>query len=251
MSAAESTSRVCVGCGYDLAGRTLGEACSECGETIVQSPFRGAWRDVQARGRFVLGAGVLVLAGAIDVLRQGVQFWRSFSGFDAGWLGLSSLAFTVCLLAAIILLGLAARRIAVVWLLVIALAIRLLAEVAMDYVPPVINLSVPREFLTGLTITWTVATTGVCLLPLVIARSAGRPSRRTALWCVCLIGALGSSYFGLTLGAPELMLPVHKLIGMIPNVSSESVLMLSIVIGAVYTTLAYLLLALGVRGARR
>jgi hypothetical protein len=36
----------------------------------------GLDRLVQARGRFVLGAGVLVLAGAIDVLRQGGQFPR-------------------------------------------------------------------------------------------------------------------------------------------------------------------------------
>jgi len=85
MSAAESTSRVCDGCGYDLAGRTLGEACSECGETIVQSPFRGAWRDASVRRRFAVGAW-LVLGIAPSVL-PGVLFaWLPRFPFSSFWM---------------------------------------------------------------------------------------------------------------------------------------------------------------------
>jgi hypothetical protein len=251
MKPAESASEVCVGCGYDLAGRTLGEVCPECGETIVQSPFRGAWRDVQARGRFVLGAGVLVCAGAIDMVRTGGQLGSQILGFDGFRVSGLHPAFVVCQLAAIIVLGLAARRIAVVWLLVIVLAIRVLAEVAMFYGPQTVAWFGQAEVHSWFAIAWAVAITAGSLLAPVLARSAGRPSRRAALWCVCLIGALGSGYFGLTVAAPELLLPVLGLIKPIARVTGGSMLTLSIFLGAACTTLSYLLLAHGIRGAGR
>jgi hypothetical protein len=86
MTAANSASQSCVACGYDLAGRVLGETFPECGGTVVENPFRGAWQDVAVRRSFKFGAwalvvgAVLVAAALALVLRERLSW---FSGLPA------------------------------------------------------------------------------------------------------------------------------------------------------------------------
>jgi hypothetical protein len=226
--------------------RSIAVALRDPKETMIG----GGWSDAQARRRLVIGAGVFVCASAINAIQRGLGIDDAISGVDAFWFSGSYLAFQVSVLVAIIALGLAARRIAVVWLLVFALTIRLLSEVAMAYIPPSVVLSGTSEIYRFLAFAQMIAAIGCCMLPLVIARSAGRP-RSLPLWCACVLGALGSGLAGLADASPELLLVVDGLIRMIPGVSGFDVFTPSGIVGAACTTLAYLLLARDVRSAWR
>jgi predicted RNA-binding Zn-ribbon protein involved in translation (DUF1610 family) len=226
--------------------RSIAVALRDPKETMIG----GGWSDAQARRRLVIGAGVFVCASAINAIQRGLGIDDAISGVDAFWFSGSYLAFQVSVLVAIIALGLAARRIAVVWLLVFALTIRLLSEVAMAYIPPSVVLSGTSEIYRFLAFAQMIAAIGCCMLPLVIARSAGRP-RSLPLWCACVLGALGSGLAGLADASPELLLVVDGLIRMIPGVSGFDVFTPSGIVGAACTTLAYLLLAREIRGAWR
>jgi hypothetical protein len=226
--------------------RSIAVALRDPKETMIG----GGWSDAQARRRLVIGAGVFVCASAINAIQRGLDIDDAISEVDALWFSGSYLAFQVSVLVAIIALGLAARRIAVVWLLVFALTIRLLSEVAMAYIPPSVVLSGRSEIYRFLAFVQMIAAIGCCMLPLVIARSAGRP-RSLPLWCACVLGALGSGLAGLAVAPPELLLVVDGLIRMIPGVSGFDLFTLSGIVGAVCTTLAYLLLARDVRSAWR
>lgn len=46
----------CIPCGYDLAGRAVGERCPECGAPIPPMDLGGAWNDAVVRRRFAIGA---------------------------------------------------------------------------------------------------------------------------------------------------------------------------------------------------
>ena len=46
----------CIPCGYDLAGRAVGERCPECGAPVPPMDLGGAWNDAVVRRRFAIGA---------------------------------------------------------------------------------------------------------------------------------------------------------------------------------------------------
>jgi hypothetical protein len=81
MRESEPTSQLCVACGYDLAGRALGETCPECGGTVVENPFRGAWRDVAVRRRVKFGAWALVVGALLVAAALAVGLGASLSWF--------------------------------------------------------------------------------------------------------------------------------------------------------------------------
>ena len=67
----------CEVCEYDIAGQSLGDACPECGKTIVPARFAGNWRTQRGRRRFGLWARVFfvgvslhAIAAAMVVLYQ-------------------------------------------------------------------------------------------------------------------------------------------------------------------------------------
>ena len=69
----------CEVCEYDIAGQSLGDACPECGKTIVPARFAGGWRTQRGRRRFGLWAKVL-LAGvslhAIAAAMVALRLWN-------------------------------------------------------------------------------------------------------------------------------------------------------------------------------
>jgi hypothetical protein len=181
VGAAASTSEVCVGCGYDLAGRSLGETCPECGETIVQNPFRGAWGDVAVRRRFKVGAWSLVVAAAlvgstfiVALLQQsGVRGGLSFEVIDRILAVMAGGAVLGFLVAAVIF-GLLRRT---------AVAVRVLA----------LLLALALVFLLAIVVTqfwllWLIGLPmiGACIaaMPALLARSSG--SRLPCGWILSI-----------------------------------------------------------------
>jgi|688.fasta_scaffold151899_2 hypothetical protein len=81
MREAEPTPEGCLACGYDLAGRAIGENCPECGARVVVNPFPDAWRPIATRRRLSIGAWIVV-AGCFS--------WAMLGGFllaldGGGW----------------------------------------------------------------------------------------------------------------------------------------------------------------------
>ena len=237
-------------CEYDLAGRSVGERCPECGAMIAPSRFRGAWIDSWARRRFLLGTSVLIGISAVDTLKAGLNLWALIVDVDANrLLGWVSHATPPSLLLALVVLATAARRIAVLWLLVTFVAARAVCEAVMWYAAPVFGWLMEYEVYRCFVIAWATAVVSVAVLPLVIARSSGQPQRRVTMWCCCLIGALGSAYYGLTAVDTDITLPIRELISWIaPGVRMSSVLLSLVFVGA-GTTIGYLLLSRGIRRA--
>lgn len=235
-------------CDYVLAGRSVGERCPECGAVIAPSRFRGAWADSWARRRFLLGASVFIGAAAVETIRVGLQFVAQFFGSDGLWLVWLNFVAPLCLLAAIVL-ATAARRIAVIWLLVIALAARAVCEAAMFHARSVgwlMEIEVYRWFF----IVWAAASVSAAMLPVVIARSSGQPQSRAAMWCCCVVGALGNAYCGLTVVDTGITQHIRDLIQWIaPGGIGGSSMTLGFALGAAGTALGYLLLVRGIRRA--
>lgn len=238
----------CQRCGFDLHGRSCGERCPECGTTIAPSRFRGLWNDPWARRRFVVGASMFIGAAAVETLRAALQFVARLFGSDGMWVAWLNFVAPLCLLSAVVL-ATAARRVAVVWLLATALAARAVCEAAMLYarfVGWLMEIEVYRWFL----IVWAAASVSAAMLPVVIARSSGRPQGRLAMWCCCLVGALGNAYCGLTVVDTDITQPIRDLIQWIaPGGIGGSSMTLGFALGAAGTMLGYLLLVRGIRRA--
>jgi hypothetical protein len=181
VGAAASTSEVCVGCGYDLAGRSLGETCPECGETIVENPFRGAWGDVAVRRRFKVGAWSLVVAAAlvgstfvVVLLHQsGVRGGLSFEVMDR-ILAVTAAGAVLGFLVAAVIFGLLRRT---------AVAVRVLALLLALALVSLLVIVVTRFWLL-----WSVGLPmiGACVaaMPALLARSSG--SRLPREWILSI-----------------------------------------------------------------
>ena len=215
---------------------------------IAPSRFRGAWTDSWARRRFLLGASVFIGAAAVETIRAGLQFVAQFFGSDGLWLVWLNFVAPLCLLAAIVL-ATAARRVALIWLPVTALAARAVCEAAMFHARSVgwlMEIEVYRWFF----IVWAAASVSAAMLPVVIARSSGQPQSRAAMWCCCLVGAFGNAYCGLTVVDTGITQHIRDLIQWIaPGGIGGSSMTLSFALGAAGTALGYLLLVRGIRHA--
>ena len=60
----------CIPCGYDLAGRAVGERCPECGAPVPPMDLGGAWNDAVVRRRFAIGAWLFM--AVVPAVRPGV-----------------------------------------------------------------------------------------------------------------------------------------------------------------------------------
>lgn len=181
MNAVNSTSQLCVACGYDLAGRAVGETCPECGETIVENPFRGAWGDLAVRRRFKAGAWSLVVAAAlvgstivVVLLHQsGVRGGLSFEVMDR-ILAVTAAGAVVGFLVAAVIFGLLRRT---------AVAVRVLALLLALALVFLLVIVVTRFWLL-----WSVGLPmiGACIaaMPALLARSSG--SRLPREWILSI-----------------------------------------------------------------
>jgi len=181
VGAAAFTPEVCVGCGYDLAGRTLGETCPECGETIVRNPFRGAWGDLAVRRRFKAGAWSLVVAAAL-VGSTFVVVLLEPSGLRGGLslevidriLAVTAAGAVLGFLVAAVIFGLLRRTAVAVRVLALLLALALV--------------SLPVIVVTRFWLLWSVGLPmfGACIaaMPALLARSSG--SRLPCGWVLSI-----------------------------------------------------------------
>jgi|688.fasta_scaffold151899_3 hypothetical protein len=190
MNAVNSTSQLCVACGYDLTGRALGETCPECGGTVVENPFRGAWRDGCVRGRFIVGAWIVVAAYAIGVLAVA---WISIVrrlGAPSVQAETLQLVVDACLFVSLFWLVRAAWRIGSVRVFV-CLIVLLLVGRGFWTVPRLWGGFPPSA---GLSSVLAAGVWGVnallCCMPPLLARSAGQPTRRRWLVACAVVGAV-------------------------------------------------------------
>lgn len=58
----------CEVCEYDIAGQSLGDACPECGKTIVPARFAGNWRTMRGRRRFRMRAALFLVGAALHMV---------------------------------------------------------------------------------------------------------------------------------------------------------------------------------------
>ena len=92
----------CEVCDYDIAGQSLGDACPECGNTIVPSRFAGGWRTQRGRRRFGLWARVFfagVSLHAIAAAMVVVYQWNL-----GGRIPVTFVAYGVALMASLVLI---------------------------------------------------------------------------------------------------------------------------------------------------
>jgi len=170
----------CLACGYDTAGRSVGDSCPECGAVVVANPFRGSWRSAKVRRRFVRGSRCMVAAMALTGLGAAVALLMMLTPLGrypmamtvANWMWVGGLA----------LLAASAVLFAFVWRAIVA--VRVLVTLIALLFAAFVGLSVAVTLRLGLNITPEFA--GVCLsllgaaiaaLPSLLARSSGRATR--------------------------------------------------------------------------
>lgn len=170
----------CLACGYDTAGRSVGDSCPECGAVVVANPFRGSWRSAKVRRRFVRGSRCMVAAMALTGLGAAVALLMMLTP-----LGRYPMAMTVAdwmWVGGLALLAASAVLFAFVWRAIVAVRVlvTLIALLFAAFVGP----SVAVTLRLGLNITPEFA--GVCLSllgaaiaasPSFLARSSGRATR--------------------------------------------------------------------------
>jgi drug/metabolite transporter (DMT)-like permease len=170
----------CLACGYDTAGRSVGDSCPECGAVVVANPFRGSWRSAKVRRRFVRGSRCMVAAMALTGLGAAVALLMMLTP-----LGRYPMAMTVAdwmWVGGLALLAASAVLFAFVWRAIVA--VRVLVTLIALLFAAFVGLSVAVTLRLGLNITPEFA--GVCLsllgaaiaaLPSLLARSSGRATR--------------------------------------------------------------------------
>lgn len=170
----------CLACGYDTAGRSVGDSCPECGAVVVANPFRGSWRSAKVRRRFVRGSRCMVAAMALTGLGAAVALLMMLTP-----LGRYPMAMTVAdwmWVGGLALLAASAVLFAFVWRAIVA--VRVLVTLIALLFAAFVGLSVAVTLRLGLNITPEFA--GVCLsllgaaiaaLPSFLARSSGRATR--------------------------------------------------------------------------
>lgn len=194
----------CDHCGYDLAGRAFGETCPECGALIEPSRFRGGWRNHRARRQFVVGAWLLFAAAATAVLGAAWSMIVRLLDLERSAVGAVSGMATICTLASLIWLVPAARRIGMVRLLACVVVLKLAGEAAW-VVPPLFGGNVPSQGVAKvlLVVVWSLEL-ALWWMPLLIAQSAGWPTKRGGLVACGVVGSVLTVFYAIVVLGLEL-----------------------------------------------
>jgi predicted RNA-binding Zn-ribbon protein involved in translation (DUF1610 family) len=168
----------CLACGYDLAGRSVGDSCPECGAVVIANPFRGGWRDAKVRRRFLRGSRCMVAATAlIGASIAGVLLimLTPLDQYPVTMTISTAMAFSgiAVLAASAVLFAFVWRAIVAVRALVITIAL-LLASFVGSSVAPLLGIAPTMEFAGAI---WSLLGAAIAAAPIYLARSSGRPMR--------------------------------------------------------------------------
>jgi predicted RNA-binding Zn-ribbon protein involved in translation (DUF1610 family) len=168
----------CLACGYDTAGRSVGDSCPECGAVVVANPFRGGWRSAKVRRRFLRGSRCMVVATAlIGASIAGVLLimLTPLDQYPVTMTISTAMAFSgiAVLAASAVLLAFVWRAIVAGRVLVITIAL-LLASFVGSSIAPLLGIAPTMEFAGAI---WSLLGAAIAAAPIYLARSSGRPMR--------------------------------------------------------------------------
>jgi hypothetical protein len=169
----------CLACGYDLAGRSVGDGCPECGAVVIANPFRGGWRDAKVRRRFLRGSRCMVAATALIGASIAILLLIALTPLDQDPVTLT--IYTAVTFAGIAVLAASAVLFAFVWraivavrVLVITIALLLAPFVGLS-VAPLLGIAPPAIEFAGAG--WAILGAALAAAPIYLARSSGRAMR--------------------------------------------------------------------------
>ena len=168
----------CLACGYDLAGRSVGDGCPECGAVVIANPFRDGWRDAKVRGRFLRGSRCMVAATALIGTSIAILLLIALTPLDQYPVTMTiytavTFSCIAVLAASAVLLAFVWRAIAAVRVLVITIAL-LFASFAGLSVAPLLGIAPTIEFAGA---GWATLGAALAAAPIYLARSSGRAMR--------------------------------------------------------------------------
>lgn len=168
----------CLACGYDLAGRSVGDGCPECGAVVIANPFRGGWRDAKVRRRFFRGSRCMVAATALIGAGIAILLLIALTPLDQYPVTMTistAMAFSgiAVLAASAVLFAFVWRAIVAVRVLVMTIAL-LLASFAGLSVAPLLGIAPTIEFAGA---GWAILGAALAAAPIYLARSSGRAMR--------------------------------------------------------------------------
>jgi predicted RNA-binding Zn-ribbon protein involved in translation (DUF1610 family) len=169
----------CHACGYDLAGRSVGDSCPECGAVVIANPFRSGWRDAKVRRRFLRGSRCMVAATALIGVGIGggvlLIMLTPLDQYPVTMPIFSAVMFSgiAVLAASAVLLAFVWRAIGAVRGLVMAIAL-LLASLGGAFVAPLLGIAPTIEHMGAC---WAILGAAIAAAPIYLARSSGRAMR--------------------------------------------------------------------------
>jgi len=170
----------CLACGYDTAGRSIGDSCPECGAVVVANPFRGAWRNAKVRRRFLRGSHCMVAATLLLGVGATIALLMMLTRLDQYPVAMA--VANGVFLGGLALLAASGVMFAFVWRAIVA--VRVLVTLIALLFAGYVGLSVALVLRLGLSVTPEYA--GACFLllgaaiassPIFLARSSGRAMR--------------------------------------------------------------------------